>query len=231
MTGTSKSSPLAVERNRSELEVPAAIKRLLVDGDHDAARELFGDLVLHHQRRASRIAFHYLRDTADADEAVQDAFMKVFGNLTSYREELSFDVWFTRILINGCLDRLKARGRRDRWLSPLIDDQIPPGEKLSGNAAARAASGTPEAVLLNRENGNRLRRALSRLPDRQRAVFILTQVDERPTKEVGAITGLSESTIRVHLFRAMRKLRTLLADDDSVALPRRAKSACQEEAK
>lgn len=222
MTGT-KSSPVAPERGRAESELAAAIKRLLVDGDLDRARELFADLVLQHQRRASRIAFHYLREAAEADEAVQDAFMKVFGNLTSYREELSFDVWFTRILINGCLDRLKARGRRDRWLTPIIDEQLPSGEKLASHAADRAALGSPEALLLNNERRARLRKALARLPDRQRAVFILTQVDERSTREVGAITGLSESTIRVHLFRAMRRLRTLLANDEALGfVPRSA---------
>ena len=71
-----------------------------------------------HQRRAARIAYHYLRDSAEADEAVQDAFVKAYQHLASFREELPFDVWFTRILINGCLDRIKARTRRERWLRP-----------------------------------------------------------------------------------------------------------------
>ena len=72
-----------------------------------------------HQRRASRIAFHYLRDAAEADEAVQDAFVKAYSHLSTFREELPFEVWFTRILINGCLDRIKARTRRERWLVPM----------------------------------------------------------------------------------------------------------------
>src|SRR3954463_13097158 len=93
----------------------AEIKALVEGGDRDAARERFGALVTLLQRRAVRIAFQYLRDAADADEAVQDAFVKVFSHITSYREEWPFEVWFTRILINGCLDRRKARQRRDRW--------------------------------------------------------------------------------------------------------------------
>ena len=84
----------------------------------DEARERFGGLVATHQRRAARIAYQYLRDAADADEAVQDAFVKAFSHITSYREAWPFEVWFTRILINGCLDRRKARGRRERWFVP-----------------------------------------------------------------------------------------------------------------
>jgi hypothetical protein len=77
--------------------------RQLVDSGHlEEARDLFSGLVDAHQRRASRIAYQYLRDPSEADEAVQDAFVKVFGHISSYREAWPFEVWFTRILINGC---------------------------------------------------------------------------------------------------------------------------------
>ena len=94
----------------------SAVKAMQAEGRHAEARERYADLVARHQRRASRIAFHYLRDGAEADEAVQDAFVKAYSHLSSFREELPFEVWFTRILINGCLDRIKARTRRERWL-------------------------------------------------------------------------------------------------------------------
>src|SRR3982751_4275598 len=92
------------------------IRELVERGEMDEARQRFEGLVATHQRRALRIAFQYLRDAADADEAVQDAFIKVFSHIGSYREAWPFEVWFTRILTNGCLDRRKARVRRDRWI-------------------------------------------------------------------------------------------------------------------
>jgi len=101
----SEDSALAVE-----------IRGLVERGEMDEARERFSGLVTAHQRRASRIAYQYLRDTSEADEAVQDAFLKVFSHIDAYREAWPFEVWFTRILINGCLDRGKARTRRDRWV-------------------------------------------------------------------------------------------------------------------
>src|SRR5438132_9935164 len=81
------------------------IRALVARGAMDEARERFAGLVAAHQRRASRIAYQYLRDVADADEAVQDAFVKAFAHIASYREAWPFEVWFTRILINGWLDK------------------------------------------------------------------------------------------------------------------------------
>jgi len=94
------------------------IKHLVAAGERDAARERYGELVANQQRRAVRIAYQYLRDAHDADEAVQDAFVKVFTHIISYREDLPFEVWFTRILVNACLDlrpaRLRPRNRPRR---------------------------------------------------------------------------------------------------------------------
>src|SRR5437870_689215 len=103
-------------RLSEDSRIAVEIRSLVERGEVDEARERFGALVALHQRRASRIAYQYLREAAEADEAVQDAFVKVFSHIESYREAWPFEVWFTRILINGCLDRRKARTRRDKWL-------------------------------------------------------------------------------------------------------------------
>ena len=78
-----------------DTRVAVEIRTLVEHGNLDDARERFGELVALHQRRASRIAYQYLRDAAEADEAVQDAFVKVFSHITSYRETWPFEVWFT----------------------------------------------------------------------------------------------------------------------------------------
>jgi RNA polymerase sigma-70 factor (ECF subfamily) len=188
----------------------SAVKAMQADGRHDEARERYAELVGRHQRRAGRIAFHYVRDAAEADEAVQDAFVKAYSHLSSFREELPFEVWFTRILINGCLDRIKARTRREKWVAPM-----PAGPNGERDFAERtAASGpSPEDQLLGRERRQALARALSRLPERQRSVFMLSHYEGCTSREVSALTGLNESTVRVHLFRAIRKLRTLLGTE------------------
>ena len=181
------------------------IRGLVERGEMDEARDRFGELVTVHQRRAARIAYQYLRDASDADEAVQDAFLKVFSHIGSYREAWPFEVWFTRILINGCLDRRKARGRRDRWFV---------GSEVSAADEARASTAgpptDPEHRLLSRERRAKLASAIDRLDGRQRTVFMLCHYGDCTPREVSAMTGLNESTVRVHLFRAARKLRGLL---------------------
>jgi len=227
MSGT---SPALVAAREADAAAASAVKALQAGGELNTARERYAELVARHQRRASRIAYHYLRDSAEADEAVQDAFVKAYQHLASFREELPFDVWFTRILINGCLDRIKARTRRERWLLPMSGK---PGSRVSGASSAadaapaerdlteRVAAGglSPEQALLGRERRREIATALSKLPERQRSVFVLSHVEGRTSREVSALTGLNESTVRVHLFRAIRKLRTLLAHDTVAAAP------------
>lgn len=190
----------------------STVKAMQAEGRHAEARERYAELVSRHQRRAGRIAFHYVRDAAEADEAVQDAFVKAYSHLASFREELPFEIWFTRILINGCLDRIKARTRREKWVSPMPEG--PGGER--DFAERTAASGpSPEDQLLAREWRRSLARALARLPERQRSVFMLSHYEGCTSREVSALTGLNESTVRVHLFRAIRKLRTLLGTEST----------------
>jgi RNA polymerase sigma-70 factor (ECF subfamily) len=185
-------------------ELAGAIKALVVAGERETARERFAQLVASQQRRAVRIAYHYLRDAHDADEAVQDAFVKVFTHITSYREDLPFEVWFTRILVNGCLDMRKSRARRLRWSLPM---------GANGDTAAAepvAPQPSPEDRLVTTERGREISAAVDQLPERQRTVFTLCHMAEHSTAEISQALGLSEATVRVHLFRAVRKLRKLL---------------------
>lgn len=188
--------------------VAIEVKAMQAAGRTDEARDRFSELVGRHQRRAVRIAFHYMRDAADADEAVQDAFVKSYLHLGTFREDLPFEVWFTRILINGCLDRLKARRRRERWIAPTPVDAMGNERDPAEYLPSRAAS--PEEQLLHSERRAQLDTALTKLPERQRLIFMLSHFDGQTSREVSAMTGLNESTVRVHLFRAIRRLRSLL---------------------
>ena len=204
---SSGSSPAQQPGLSKESQVAGEIKALVVAGQRDAARERFAELVALQQRRAVRIAYHYLGDAYDADEAVQDAFVKVFIHITTYREELPFEVWFTRILVNGCLDLRKSRTRRLRWSLPMT----PAPDAAPTEPAAQDSS--PEEKLVTSERARQIAAAVEQLPDRQRTVFTLCQMAEQSTNEVSQALGLSEATVRVHLFRAVRKLRRLLERD------------------
>lgn len=197
-----------VSAREADARVALDIRAFQAEGRHDAARERYGELVARYQRRAVRIAYHYLRNAADADEAVQDAFIKAYMHIGTFREDLPFEVWFTRILINGCLDRIKARRRRERWLAPPMLDAAGAERDPAEYVPSRGPS--PEDLVLADERHNRLMDAVAELPERQRMVFMLSHIDGRTSREVSAMTGLNESTVRVHLFRAIRRLRGLL---------------------
>jgi len=190
-------------------EVARRVKAAVLAGQPEVAREAFGDLVTGCQRQATRLAFYLLRDASEADEAVQDAFVKVYTHITSYREDLPFDAWFTRILANTCRDRQKARRRRERWEVIGFDRRPELGSVVE---TARAGGLTPEESVLGGERQRELLKAIDALPKQQRTVLLLCHVEGQSPREVGALLGLNESTVRVHLFRALRKLRGVLED-------------------
>lgn len=181
-----------------------AIKSSLASGDHFGACLRFEEIVTAHQQRALKIAYYYLRNPADVEEVVQDAFLKAFLHLPSFREELVFKLWFTKIVINACLDRIKANKRRSRWMIPTDEEQH---ERLLRHPSSGPS---PERVLFLDERSAELRMAVIKLPERQRAVVVLNVFQGHSTKEVSLALGLSEATVRVHLFRAIQSLRKLL---------------------
>jgi RNA polymerase sigma-70 factor (ECF subfamily) len=189
--------------------VVADIQARHAEGRCTGAQDAYADIVRRHQRRALRIACRLLRDDADADEVVQDAFVKAYTHLSTFRPELAFQAWFTRILINSCLDRMKARRRRNRWLVPMPDSIAPDRDFLSGVAGSTAS---PEDQVLARERRQTLAGALARLTARQRSVVMLSHCDGLTSSEVTALTGWNPSTVRVQLFRGLRTLRLLLGE-------------------
>jgi len=197
---TSRTVPAASAPTR----LAGLVKASLASGDDACAREMYGDLVGQLQRRASRLAFSYLRDGADADDVVQEAFVKAFQALGAYREDLPFETWFSRIVTNAALDRLKSRGRRARWQQPM------PEADESDRWMPASDGRTPEAAMVARETVRAVRRAIDDLPARQRLVLLLSHLDGRTSREVSQMTGISESTVRVHLHRAVHRLRRAL---------------------
>ena len=106
------------------------------------------------------------------------------------------------------MDRQKARTRRSRWLLPVAD--VGSRDHDAIERAHRPSERSPEDLLLAREWRDHLAAAVKRLPGRQRLVFLLCHYADHSTRDVAEMTGLNESTVRVHLFRAIRKLRTAM---------------------
>ncbi len=196
----------SLEPSPDPAALAAEVKVLLEAGRRDEASECFGRLVTLWQRRALRLAFHYLGNAADADDAVQDAFVKLYAHMTTYRADLSFDAWFSRIVVNTCLDQLKARRRMPAGLAGLHES--------AWDVSASLATHEPsvERRMLGRDAWRAVSDVVRRLPARQREVFVLTHLDELPPQAIAQALGMSPATVRVHLFRALRRLRSVLGD-------------------
>lgn len=169
-------------------------------GDSAALDELFR----RYRTVAYRVAYRLLGREADALDAVQNAFIKVFTRLDQFQGNSSFKTWLMRIVCNAALDLGRARRRNDRLeyfgvvAEPLQDreaNDLPPDSEL-------------ERADLRRE----LDAALARLPEAQRQTFVLHVDGELSYQEVADSLGIALGTVMSRLYYARQKLKSLLAD-------------------
>jgi RNA polymerase sigma-70 factor (ECF subfamily) len=185
----------------------AAVVRRVLAGDAEA----FGVLVARHHERCLRLAVHLVGDRADAEDAVQDALLRAYRHLGSYREQDRFGAWLTRILVNQCRT---ARARSRRPLPP--DLEWADAERLAPAADATAADAA------RREE---LARALAQLPGDQREAVVLRYGDELSYAEMAAATGATAAALKMRVQRACRRLRALLTDVPPSPAPEPARDA------
>jgi RNA polymerase sigma-70 factor (ECF subfamily) len=167
----------------------------------------FSGWMMAEQRRVFLLCQRMLCDSDEADSAVQDVFLKAYRALSEQGAQPDEPArWLTRIAVNTCLDRLRSR-RWQFWRKrPRQEDQ--------DLILAMAPSTAPESeqLLLSKEIGARLTKALDRLSGRQRAVFMLRHYEDRSLEEIGSALGLDVGTVKAHLSRAVKKMRVELMD-------------------
>jgi RNA polymerase sigma-70 factor (ECF subfamily) len=179
-----------------------ALVRRVLDGDVDA----YAVLVSRYRTRFARYAVHMLGNREDAEEALQDAFLRAWRALGRCRDPERFDAWLFRILANRCRTR---GGRRRRYESTFIRDE----------QALRTATYEPPAAPGGEEPGwdGAVNRALAALEPDQREVFLLKYVDELSYEEISGLTGVGISALKMRVKRAADRLRDLLQERVHVA--------------
>lgn len=175
----------------------ADLVRAVLDGDVEA----FAPLVDRYHDRLARYAVRMLGDREDAEEALQDTFLRAYRALDRYRDEERFGGWLFRILVNQCRTVLARRQRRAELLASARWD--PP-----------ALASDPEME----ESGLReeLERALAELPAPAREALLLRYAEELTYEEIATITGSGISALKMRVQRACAKLRSLLLEVDRV---------------
>jgi RNA polymerase sigma-70 factor, ECF subfamily len=170
----------------------------------------FEALVRSYDRRVLGLAMNLLRSAEDARDVYQEAFLRVYKNLNSFRFDCSFQTWLYRIVTNICLDLLRKRQVRKEE-SPIIATSEGEIDRAEAMEDIRA-EGHPEKNLRTRELGRRIGQALEGLSPRERMVFELRHYQGMRLRAIGNVLGTSEEAAKNCLFRATQKMRLVLED-------------------
>jgi RNA polymerase sigma-70 factor, ECF subfamily len=171
----------------------------------------FEELVRCYDQAVLRLALHLTGSEQEAQDIYQEAFLKAYRNLGSFRFECSFYTWIYRIVSNLCLDHLRKKQVRKEDAPVAVDGDGRSYDVLEQVPDVRAAA-DPERDLMSRELAARIHRALDRLSARERMVFELKHYHGLKLRTVGEILHTTEETAKNTLFRATQKLRGALAD-------------------
>lgn len=197
MTLTAPSSlPLA------EVDDPELARRV---GERDEAAVRL--LMRRHNQRLFRAARGILRDDAEAEDVLQDAYIKAIAAIATFRSDARLSTWLTRIVVNESLGRLR-RTRRGAEVIRLEAD-LPEDEAPATDHADLAS--TPEAHAMHSEARRIIEAKIDELPDAFRVVFILRAVEELSVEETAAVLDIPEATVRTRFFRARGMLRESIA--------------------
>jgi RNA polymerase sigma-70 factor (ECF subfamily) len=160
-------------------------------------REAFDRLVERYQRDVYRLCFRYLGRHEDANDLAQEVFFRAWRSIARFRGDSAFSTWLYRIAVNACLNHraLKRLPTRD------LDDALP---DPSRSALARAE---------DEQEARRVRSAIARLPEKQRATLILKLYHDLTHDEVSRVLGTSVGTVKSNLFHALANLRRLLGGE------------------
>ena len=204
------------DRNESSPEAALARDLALVEravtGDRDAFEEI-------HRRHVNRIYGLCLRLTADRGEAevlVQDTFVKAWFALGGYAGHGSLGGWLGRMAVNLWRDRFRARNRSERMLERLAVEQAgnEDADGIGSTAGLGGAVGSGVIPLLTAVD---LERAVARLPQGGRTVFVLHDVEGYTHREIAELLGVAVGTVKAHLHRTRRLLRKMLTDEREAA--------------
>jgi RNA polymerase sigma-70 factor (ECF subfamily) len=172
-------------------------------------REAFAELVRAKRAQVVRTAFQITGDMEDAQDVAQGVFLRLWKVLRRYDPGRRFDTWLYRITVNAAIDQLRDRGPKG-ILQPLPDDPA-----LLGPAAGTDPERSLDLEALERA----FLRLAAALAPKQRAVFVLREIEGRETAEIAEALGVTESTVRNHLHQARRVLREGIERDYPGLLP------------
>ncbi len=189
---------LAGARPGVELVMSTADDRTLVDACLGGEKAAFDVLVERHRRQVYHVCYRFVGNHEDASDLAQDAFLRAYRALHTFKGRSAFSTWLYRVAVNTCLNRVSARRPS---LEPL-DDREPPD----------TASEPAEHAVLRHERAATVRAAIARLPQKQRAAMILRMYHELPHEQIATVLGSSVGAVKANFFHALANLKKLLEE-------------------
>jgi RNA polymerase sigma-70 factor, ECF subfamily len=162
----------------------------------------FGKIVKYYQSYAYAIAFRFLCDEDDAEDVVQESFIRIWNHLQDFDPKMKFTTWMYKIVVNLCYDNAKSNKRRINVFARLNDNSL--RDDCIENIDI-------ERDLTNKEMVALIKRIADGLSEKQRMIFLLRDLQDLTIQEVADITGMSESGIKTNLFYARQNIKKKLA--------------------
>lgn len=196
-----ETKPAAPKSRRNEVDEQQALAWCRRIGDGDASA--FSELVHAYQDRVFAFCARMLGDRHEAEDVAQDVFLSVFKHAGDFRGEASFNTWIYRIARNHALNRIKYLERRGRAVKRSLDEM---GEERL--ASPRLG---PDAEIEGRQTSQLVRDAIARLPEQQRSVLVLRDLEGLAYEDITDITGLALGTVKSRIHRARAALAERLS--------------------
>ena len=190
----------------------ADLARAVASGNHDAMRIL----MRRYNQTLFRTARAILRDDAEAEDAVQEAYMSAYRSIARYRAESKLSTWLVRIAVNESLARLRKTRRSAHVISMEGDERIQ--HAVAQVEMSQSSPDHPETAAIRADTRRILEAKIDELPDAFRTVFVLRAVEELSVDEVAAALEIPEATVRSRFFRARGLLRESLAREADLAV-------------
>ncbi len=181
-------------------QTDAAVVALARDGDSDA----FRTLVERHSRAVYRIAHRMTGTPQDAEDVVQETFLKAYRQLSRFESRANFSTWLHRIAVNCSIDVIRSRPRRETGHNASDLDQLGSDDHLHTTQAS------PERLMLCAEVQDRVTAAMSSLSHMERAAFVLRHFEGQSIDEISRALGLKTNATKHSVFRAVKKMRVAL---------------------
>ena len=192
-----------------ENRIISAVEAVL-NGDGSA----FEEIVRAYEKNVYNLALRMTASREDALDLSQEAFLKAYSSLHTFRGESKFSVWLYRIVSNTCLDFLRVRARRNETSLEREDED---GETARWEIPDESLS--PERLLERKLTRESVQRALMSLPEDQRKILLLREIEGLSYEEIARVLSLESGTVKSRIFRARRKLCEFLASEGNISVP------------